>query len=65
MEAETKKEEALLDSLWQKRDEALDRVVEIWMDEEIDPEELNKALDVLAVAHATATFEHASGSFSS
>jgi hypothetical protein len=66
METETKKEEDLLDNLWRKRDEALERVIEIWLDEEKDTdEELNKALDVLTVAHATATFEHASGSFSS
>jgi hypothetical protein len=64
---ETMTEKDLLDSLWRKRDKALERVVKIWLDdEEKDPEDLNKALDVLAVAHITAAaFEHASDSFSS
>ena len=44
-----------LDSLYRKRDRALERVVEVWLRDEADSEELNKALDVLAVAHATAT----------
>ena len=61
----TEIEEDLLDSLWRKRDEALERVVDIWVTENQDPEELNRVLDVLTVAHTTAAFEHASGSFSS
>jgi hypothetical protein len=55
-----------LDDLCLKRDEALERVVEIFLkgyDEE--EEELNKALDVLTVAHIKATFEQFSSSFSS
>jgi hypothetical protein len=55
-----------LDSLYRKRDRALGRVVGIWLrNVGEDPDELNKALDVLTVAHATATFEFASGSFAS
>jgi hypothetical protein len=65
METPMEKKEDFLDNLLLKRDEALERVVDIWLTEERDPEELNKVLDVLAVAHATATFEFASGSFSS
>jgi predicted RecB family endonuclease len=55
-----------LDDLYRKRDSALARVVAVWMrDRGEESEELNKALDVLTVAHATATFEFASSSFSS
>jgi hypothetical protein len=57
-----------LDSLYRKRDKALERVVSIWVKSEPskeDPDELNRALDVLAVAHAMVTFEFASGSFKS
>jgi len=57
-----------LDRLYDKRDRALERVVDIWLrsdDSNADPDELNKALDVLTVAHATATFEFIDGSFSS
>ena len=55
-----------LDRLYDKRDKALERVVDIFLKgEEADDDELNMALDVLTVAHATAAFEHASGSFSS
>lgn len=62
---EIEKVVGVLDSLLQKRDEALERVVDIWLTDNAEPEELDRALDVLTVAHATATFEHASGSFSS
>jgi hypothetical protein len=49
-----------LDSLYRKRDRALGRVVGIWLrDVGEDPDELNKALDVLTLAHTTATFERA------
>ena len=57
-----------LDRLHDKRDRALERVITIWLKSggpEEDPDELNKALDVLTVAHVTASFEFASGSFSS
>jgi hypothetical protein len=60
------KKEISLDDPFHKRDEALERVVEIFLrghDEE--DEELTKALDVLAVAHIKATFEQSSSSFSS
>jgi hypothetical protein len=61
-----KKHLVSLDDLYLKRNEALERVVNLWLNSEgKESEELNKALDVLAVAHATATFEFASGSFSS
>ena len=54
----------LLATLWQKRDEALDRVIDLWLNDDLDDEALNRALDVLTVAHATASFEQADGSFS-
>ena len=55
-----------LESLYRKRHRALERVVDVWLKDECeDSEELNKALDVLTVAHLTATFEFASSSFSS
>ena len=60
------KKEVSLDDLFHKRDETLERVVEIFLrghDEE--EEELTKALDVLAVAHIKATFEQSGSSFSS
>ena len=60
------KKEVSLDDLCLKRDEALERVVEIFLkgyDEE--EEELIKALDVLTVAHIKATFEQFGSSFSS
>jgi hypothetical protein len=61
-----KKYERTLNSLYRKRDKALERVVEIYMKgEDADEDELNKALDVLTVAHARATFEFVDGSFSS
>jgi hypothetical protein len=45
------------------RDEALGRVVEIWLNDERDPEELDKALDVLTLAHTKANFDFCSQSF--
>jgi hypothetical protein len=56
-----------LNDLYYKRDKALERVVDIWLHQvgAGDGDELMKALDVLTVAHTTATFEYASGSFSS
>jgi hypothetical protein len=51
-----------LDTLYDKRDRALERVVAIWTrDPNEDSVDLNKALDVLTLAHATATFEFAGG----
>jgi hypothetical protein len=40
-----------------KRDEALGRVVEIWLNDERDPEKLDKALDNLTLAHTKADFD--------
>jgi hypothetical protein len=51
-----------LDVLYSKRHKALERVVAAWeKDEAAGEDELNKALDALAVAHIAATFEWASG----
>jgi hypothetical protein len=50
--------------LYRKRDEALERVISIW--EKMEPTnagELEKALDVLTIAHITATFEYCSDEF--
>jgi hypothetical protein len=48
-----------------ERDSALERVVALWeQGGGEDSDELNKALDVLAIAHTVATFEWASGSLS-
>jgi hypothetical protein len=51
-------------TLHRKRDRALERVVALWdksgaPDE--DPEELNRALDVLTLAHVAVTFDFVSG----
>jgi predicted RecB family endonuclease len=60
------KKEVSLDDLYRQRDRALARVVAVWMrDRGEESEQLNKALDVLTIAHAKVTFEFASGSFSS
>jgi hypothetical protein len=60
-----KKHERTLNNLYRKRDKALERVVEIFLKaEDADEDELNKALDVLTVAHTTATFESVDASFS-
>ena len=53
-----------LDTLNRKRDTALDRVIELWYRSGTpneDAEELNKALDVLTLAHAAATFKFVGG----
>lgn len=53
-----------LDTLYRKRDRALERVITTWEqsgDSEEKTEELNRALDVLTMAHTAATFEWASG----
>ena len=51
-----------LDVLYSKRHKALERVVVAWgKGEAAGEDELNKALDTLAVAHIAATFEWASG----
>jgi hypothetical protein len=61
-----KKHERTLKNLYRKRDKALERVVEIYLKgEDADEDELNKALDVLTVAHSSATFEFVAASFSS
>jgi hypothetical protein len=63
-------ERVSVDALYEKRDRALQRVLDLCqkegnsMDIE-EAEELNKALDILAVAHTMVVFEFASGSFSS
>jgi hypothetical protein len=54
----------LLDDLYEERHFAIEHVVAIWLRNGHD-DELEKALDVLTVAHTKATFEFASGSFSS
>jgi hypothetical protein len=52
------------ESLCKKRDTALERVVAIYLRDDVkDPDELNKALDVLTIAHTMSTFEFASNSF--
>jgi hypothetical protein len=58
----TRRKRDSLDTLYDKRDRALERVVAIWTrdlnEESVD---LNKALDVLTLAHAAATFEFVGG----
>lgn len=50
------------ESLCKKRDRALERVLNIWLRDDVkDPEELNKALDVLTIAHTKSTFEASVG----
>ena len=63
----SRRQSHLIDDLFEKRDRALERVVNIWLHQvgAGEGDELNKALDVLTVAHATVTFEYASNSFSS
>ncbi len=54
-----------LAALYRERASALERVVALWeQGGGEDSDELNKALDVLAIAHTAATFEWASGSLS-
>jgi hypothetical protein len=53
-----------LDTLYRKRDTALERVVAIWEKSDVskeDPDELDRALDVLTLAHTAATFEFVGG----
>lgn len=50
----------LLNSLYRKRDRALEHLVATYNANEEDLDELNKALDALTLAHAAATFEWAS-----
>jgi hemoglobin-like flavoprotein len=52
------------DGLYRKRDRALERVVAAYEKNSEDPEELNKALDALTVAHVALAFEWASGPLS-
>jgi hypothetical protein len=42
-----------LDALYDKRDRALDHVIALWAKDQ----DVNHALDVLTLAHATLTFE--------
>ncbi|WP_369721165.1 hypothetical protein AB8Z38_29475 [Bradyrhizobium sp. LLZ17] len=49
-----------IEALSQKRDMALERVVMLWEKGE-DGEEMNNALDILAIAHTAATFDHVGG----
>ena len=52
-----------LATLYRERDRALDRVIALSeQGEGKDSDELNKALDVLAIAHTAATFQWASSS---
>jgi hypothetical protein len=52
--------------IYDKRDRALERVVKAYLKgEDADEDELDKALDVLTVAHAAAAFEFMSCSFTS
>jgi hypothetical protein len=50
-----------LDTLYRKRDRALERVVAIYENGEAEDEELNTALDVLTLAHTAATFQFVGG----
>jgi hypothetical protein len=63
-----RRKEVSLDDLCRKRDKALERVVKLYLKddyEEQEEDEMEKALDILTVAHIKATFEQFSGSFSS
>jgi hypothetical protein len=54
----TRKKRDSLDTLYNKRDRALEHVVAIWIrDSDKETVDLNRALDVLTLAHAAATFE--------
>jgi hypothetical protein len=58
----THKKRDSLDALYNKRDRALERVVAIWTrDPDEESVDLNRALDVLTLAHAAATFEFVGG----
>jgi hypothetical protein len=62
------KEKVSLDALCLKRDKALERVVKLYLKDDYDEQEedeMEKALDILTVAHIKATFEQFSSSFSS
>jgi uncharacterized coiled-coil DUF342 family protein len=49
----TRKKRDSLDKLYDKRDRALEHVVDLWEKDK----DVNHALDVLTLAHAAATFE--------
>jgi uncharacterized coiled-coil DUF342 family protein len=53
----TRKKRDALDSLYNKRDRALERVVALWEKDQ----DVNDALDVLTLAHVAATFEFIGG----
>jgi hypothetical protein len=49
-----------IEALSHKRDMALERVIALWEEGE-DGEEMNNALDVLAITHTAVTFDHVGG----
>ena len=50
------------DILRDKRDRALDRVIRVWGEgPDEDPEKLNRALDLLTLAHTAVIIEFVSG----
>jgi hypothetical protein len=53
----TRRKRDSLDTLYDKRDRALERVVALWENDQ----DVNDALDVLTLAHVAATFEFAGG----
>jgi uncharacterized coiled-coil DUF342 family protein len=53
----TRKKRESLDTLYDKRNRALERVVALWEKDQ----DVNHALDVLTLAHAAATFEFVGG----
>ena len=50
----TRKKRDPLDTFYDKRDKALERVVALWEKDQ----DVNDALDALTLAHIAATFEH-------
>ena len=58
----TRKKRNRFDILSDKRDRALDHVIVVWGEGPCeDPAKLNRALDLLTLAHAAVTFEYVSG----
>jgi hypothetical protein len=53
----TRKKRDSLDTLYDKRDRALERVVALWENDQ----DVSDALDVLTLAHTAVTFEHFGG----
>jgi hypothetical protein len=56
----TRKKRDSLDALYRKRDKALERIVELRLIDD-DSEELNTALNVLALSHTALTFKFVGG----